>query len=781
MEEATDRLLERVAEMLDTLRRNFPFYSPRYMGHMLSDVSMPSMLGYFAGMLYNANNVSTEAAPVTVDLELDACDHLIRMFGFLRPPKPLPDETFDAFRKRLPPKFGWAHTTFDGTVANLESLWVARNVKLLPLAIWEVSNALREQKKMQDFEVSQSDVRRISQVTKTDLVLFSPSQCNDLLDQYLIHFASIPEYRNHPQPPAWQELAKSQYCILSSGVGAVYAEYTPIIYASGAAHYSLAKSADLLGIGSENVRRVRTDSRFRMDLGHLTQLVTDDVKSCRSEAGKKPRPFPLAVVGICGTTEEGAIDPIHELVSFRSNLEADKDTRASFWLHVDGAWGGFLRSIFCQTYKAEIDEAYRSFKKKARIKRRDKKDRTWVSDFAAHVNAGDKDELIKKKVRELLDRAAIGYAKNEHDQLMILLDHAARLVLGSDYDKWRIDLEETRGRRRMHEARIVKEEFSSTLFGQPLPPIEIEWNDDDVIAALWAISQADSITCDPHKLGYSVYPCGAIAYADNRVRRCIKRKVPFLSAVDGVGGFFDLPARYPRPKKETGKAEAGAPQERKIVVETMGTTILEGSRPGAVACGLWLSTKVLQPVASEHGELLKGTLRTARLLYEYLKNWKEIQKSLRVLADMNVDLIPLSESPPDTNIVTFITKPIGGWSLNEVNKLTKRVYKRFSIRTELGEREHSYEQAFFLSRTTCESPNYDLSNFKPQLERYDVTRIDEEYLEKGLTVLRATVMNPYTHALKMTKVSDHVAQFIEKLVAVVEGTRNNIEVDEDED
>ena len=42
-----DRLAQQVAEMLAGLRRHFPFYSPRYNAHMLSDQTIPSVLGYF--------------------------------------------------------------------------------------------------------------------------------------------------------------------------------------------------------------------------------------------------------------------------------------------------------------------------------------------------------------------------------------------------------------------------------------------------------------------------------------------------------------------------------------------------------------------------------------------------------------------------------------------------------------------------------------------------------------------------------------------------------------
>src|SRR5260370_2739764 len=59
-----DDLAQKLAEMLAGLRKHFPFYSPRYMAHMVSDQTLPSVLGYFAGLLYNPNNVTPEAAPV---------------------------------------------------------------------------------------------------------------------------------------------------------------------------------------------------------------------------------------------------------------------------------------------------------------------------------------------------------------------------------------------------------------------------------------------------------------------------------------------------------------------------------------------------------------------------------------------------------------------------------------------------------------------------------------------------------------------------------------------
>src|SRR5215831_2292764 len=44
--------------LLANLKRDVPFYSPRYIGHMLGDQLLPAIAAYFAAMLHNPNNVT---------------------------------------------------------------------------------------------------------------------------------------------------------------------------------------------------------------------------------------------------------------------------------------------------------------------------------------------------------------------------------------------------------------------------------------------------------------------------------------------------------------------------------------------------------------------------------------------------------------------------------------------------------------------------------------------------------------------------------------------------
>ena len=77
-----DTLTASLDATLNKLKQHFPFHSPRYIAHMLSEQTLPSVLGYFAGMLFNPNNVTAEAAPITVELELEVGRMVAAMLGF---------------------------------------------------------------------------------------------------------------------------------------------------------------------------------------------------------------------------------------------------------------------------------------------------------------------------------------------------------------------------------------------------------------------------------------------------------------------------------------------------------------------------------------------------------------------------------------------------------------------------------------------------------------------------------------------------------------------------
>ena len=98
-----------------------------------------------------------------------------------------------------------------------------------------------------------------------------------------------------------------------------------VIYASEQCHYSIDKSADILGLGREGVRKIPTDDRFHIIPDVLREAIAKDC-----EAGL----VPCCIVGVAGTTSTGVIDPLEELA------EIARENRC--WYHVDAAYGGAL-------------------------------------------------------------------------------------------------------------------------------------------------------------------------------------------------------------------------------------------------------------------------------------------------------------------------------------------------------------------------------------------------------------------------------------------------------
>ncbi|XKG30691.1 putative pyridoxal-dependent aspartate 1-decarboxylase [Idiomarina seosinensis] len=96
-----------------------------------------------------------------------------------------------------------------------------------------------------------------------------------------------------------------------------------VILVSERGHYSLAKAADVLGIGRSNLVAVKTDENNRIRVDALAESCT----KVEREGGKV-----LAIVGVAGTTETGHVDPLAEMAAIAS--------QHGIHFHVDAAWGG---------------------------------------------------------------------------------------------------------------------------------------------------------------------------------------------------------------------------------------------------------------------------------------------------------------------------------------------------------------------------------------------------------------------------------------------------------
>jgi len=94
------------------------------------------------------------------------------------------------------------------------------------------------------------------------------------------------------------------------------------VYASSEVHMSIAKAADILGFGRDQVRSVRCDDRLRLDMRALRESIESDLR-----AGLRP----FCIVGNAGTTNTGAVDPLEDIEAISREF--------NLWFHVDGAYG----------------------------------------------------------------------------------------------------------------------------------------------------------------------------------------------------------------------------------------------------------------------------------------------------------------------------------------------------------------------------------------------------------------------------------------------------------
>jgi glutamate/tyrosine decarboxylase-like PLP-dependent enzyme len=98
---------EAIEELARRLRNTYPFPDAHYAGQMLKPPAAVAWAAYATAMLLNPNNHALDGGPATAEMEKEAVAALAGMFGLDR---------------------HLGHLTASGTIANLEALWVAREL-----------------------------------------------------------------------------------------------------------------------------------------------------------------------------------------------------------------------------------------------------------------------------------------------------------------------------------------------------------------------------------------------------------------------------------------------------------------------------------------------------------------------------------------------------------------------------------------------------------------------------------------------------------------------------
>lgn len=761
-----DKIHLGIMEMTAKLRRNFPFYSPRYIAHMLSDISMPAFLGYFAGMLHNSNNCTTEAAPVTVEWEIEACNKILKMLGITPPPSPPSKNAAVAewkeYEKNLKKEFGWAHITSGGTVANIEALWVARTVKYYPLAIRDIAIQydLDIEIKLPKHTDKDRAVIDIKAIDKKDLLFIKPNESIYLLSKFIDALRKKKDISIDKACKLSSELLKKSEYSLSNNIGKIFTEFPPVIFVSGTAHYSIQKAADLLGVGSDNVVLVNMDTNFRLDITDLKNKIDIAI------SGNK---IPLAVIAIAGTTEEGAVDPISDILDLRSEYEK---TNKSFWLHIDSAWGGYISSLFQFDEKEKVDLILNKIYKKL--------SNTQFDDL---TNIREKMKLI---IVELKNKLSVGKTTEEHKKHIESFERKLQDIKNSiendnideikfiekikkislnEYIKKFISLSKEDFELKLVDrgdlvSDFIKDKVNFSL-NENKREKEISWGGKPLVSSFLAFKFADSITVDPHKLGYVPYPCGVISFRNDRVRHFIMQRAPYITSAENNILLHNPPQHI----DEVDFSNIQQPyKEYKTPIDAFAPFILEGSKPGAAAASLWLSSRIIPLNRNNHGLIIRDSIIADRELYEWIFTWQKIYRFSDIQEDLQYDF-KLFGSKPDTNVVVFVIKGHSNTSLKAMNKLTTEVYKNFSIQAEQGSKEYSYSQSFFLSKTTMEDEHYKYDVFKDLFKQWGINTntAKNEYLTEGLVVLRATIMNPYIASIRRTTKQNLLKDFVWEL------------------
>ncbi|HEY8257442.1 MAG TPA: pyridoxal-dependent decarboxylase [Gemmatimonadales bacterium] len=570
-EENVATLTQELMGLLAELKRDVPFFSGRYKGHMVGEQTIASQIGYFATMLYNPNNIAVEISPVTTRLELEVAGQLARMIGY-------------------DPARSWGHLTSGGTIANFEAFWLARGVRYLTLA---VAGAASELGLEMEVRLPVGDSVPTDKLSLWELLNVTNQDAIDLWERL---------WKAAPQPDVQRALANHSlsaigYQEYSRRLAMDYGDPLPagVVLVPATAHYSWEKIVRALGIGSNQLVYVPLDQRCRLDPDALREQV--------NALARRRQPI-LALVSVCGTTEESAVDRLDLVLQVRA--QAERELGVAFHLHSDACYGGYAAAV---THRAD----------------------------------------------------------------------------GS--------------------RRTAAEIRSAT---------DSEWPSDEWVRAMLALGGADSVTVDPHKMGYVPYSAGAVLVRDGRTRHLVTIDPPYLSPVEG----------------------SGADTER-----FLGRYILEGSKPGAAAASVWLSHKVLPLDERGYGYLVERTVAGARRFHAALESAD--------LSPFRVILLPL----PDINIVCYLLCHPSLSTLPAVNIFNERVYARMSLARSDGRPE------YIITRTRLRSPAYD-GAIEPLLKALGVASMGDWKASggDGLVVLRSTIMDPFLAA--PAPVPDHVTGFL---------------------
>jgi glutamate/tyrosine decarboxylase-like PLP-dependent enzyme len=272
-----------------------------------------------------------EAAPETVRKEHAFMAALARMVSY---PTLLPETLPQGARRdRMP--YSWGHMSSGGTAANLEALWVARNVRMYPLAVRLLASQEPGFAHFGALEVRDAHglAGPLASLKTFELLNLPIPEVTDL-------HLTVQEWLRGTGSEAGRAFESALPSVRKLGLAGLMQRYNesfptdplrpPVALISQAAHYGWGKAMDVVGLGAGSLRLLPVDRRLRLD----TEAMIDTLHETAAREVSV-----LMTISILGTTEEGSVDPVHRIEEIRRDVAGEGIT---FWHHVDAAFGGYL-------------------------------------------------------------------------------------------------------------------------------------------------------------------------------------------------------------------------------------------------------------------------------------------------------------------------------------------------------------------------------------------------------------------------------------------------------
>jgi glutamate/tyrosine decarboxylase-like PLP-dependent enzyme len=227
----------------------------------------------------------------------------------------------------------------------------------------------------------------------------------------------------------------------------------------------------------------------------------------------------------------------------------------------------------------------------------------------------------------------------------------------------------------------------------------------EVHAAFAALGETDSVTVDPHKLGYLPYGAGAFICRDHRAMALLAEEADYVFDGDGASDYM---ARYRR----------------------LGQFTPEGSKSGAVAAAVYVTHRVLPLDHAHFGRLPAQTVLAAEAFHA------RAERFAAELRDIVHACVPFA---PDSNLVCLALNPAGNRDVARANAFVRRLHDalRCDPQRPLQVKE------FFGSMTTLRPEalgTAEMHRIAASLQ-LDPATFDEA--ADRLVILRHTLMNPY--------------------------------------